>query len=357
MNPATRAVVWTAMVTAVTVGDAGGTARADTAINFFGDVDYYVAHTGSGMTNSFQAPEVDLFATQTEGKFQFVAEILVEAFGQNEFSVDVDRLEVDYRPASWLRFRAGRLRSAFGYYGDAYQNGMFFMLAATWPQMYQGNGYDGIVPSHAVGVHADASHELGDQDGKLAADVEVLNGRGQDLDTVTSFADDSNDKGVDVRVRYIGEDALDGLVLGANAYYDDIPFDARPGSENPAMHELVLGGHAVYVTDRVHLIAEGAWFHHREYGTQTVHTTLAAFGEAGYAFGDYTPFARYEYTHFSSPDPYFLASGIPGVDHHLVIAGVKYAASASVAFKLQTSMDFYPTETDYRALAQAAFAF
>jgi len=83
------------------------------AINFFGDLDYKLSHTALSTDNTFQASTLDIFASQTEGKFTFVGEIVIEAFGSNEFGVDVDRLEVTYKARPWLRFRAGRIRSAF----------------------------------------------------------------------------------------------------------------------------------------------------------------------------------------------------------------------------------------------------
>ena len=64
------------------------------------------------------------------------------------------------------------------------------------------------------------------------------------------------------------------------------------------MHELILGGHAVYDADGVHFVAELAWIRHREVGGDVVHHTTALFGELGYAVGDYTPYVRYEYTQF-----------------------------------------------------------
>ncbi|HEX3760865.1 MAG TPA: porin [Kofleriaceae bacterium] len=338
---------------------AGGAARADVTLNFFGDINYSMQHDDA-TSNTFQASTLDVFATQTEGKFSFIGEMIIEADGTNEFSVDIDRLEVAYKPTPWLHFRAGRLRSAFGYYGDAYQNGKYFMTPVSWPLMYEGNGFDGIVPSHSIGVHGDAAYGLGEDRGKLTLDVELLNGRGTALDSVPVFHDDNNSKAVNLRLRYVGDGSLAGLVVGGNVYVDDVPAETADAAEVPddahvAEHELVLGGHAAYVTDHVHLIGELAWFRHRTHDTHMDSRTLAMFGEAGYSFGDVTPYARYEYTHFYEPDPYFVASGIPFVDIHLLSAGVKYAASASVAVKLEGAVDL---DTSHRhVLGQAAFAF
>jgi len=333
-----------------------GAARGDTAINFFGDTNYYV-DKAEVTTNSFQASSLDVFASQTEGKFSFVGELIAEAFGSNDFAIDVDRLEVAYAPRSWLRLRAGRIRSAFGYYGDAYQNGKFFMLPISWPDMYEGAGFDGMLPSHAVGLHADVAHELGSDRGKLTLDAEILNGRGIDTGEVPAFQDANQTKAINLRPRYVGQGELAGLIVGANVYVDQIPPDTTAGVEHPALHELILGGHLVYVTDRIHFVSELAWIRHRTFGTDVVQHTTALFAELGYTFGDYTPYVRYEATWFAAGDPYFTTSGIETVGFHRVSPGVKYAASASVAFKLQGSINIDEQDTDYRVVAQAAFAF
>jgi hypothetical protein len=352
-----RTRVWYAVLASALA--AGGTARADVTLNFFGDINYSVVREEGETTNSFQAATLDVFATQTEGKFSFIGEMIVEALGSNEFEVDIDRLEVSYKPRAWLRFRAGRLRSAFGYYGDAYQNGKYFMTPVSWPSMYEGDGVDGVVPSHSIGVHVDAAYPLGDERGKLTVDAEVLNGRGLTVGEVPVFQDENNHKAVNLRLRYVGDGSLNGLVVGGNIYVDDIPPDApaedgsRPG--HAATHELVLAGHAAYVTDHLHLISEIAWFRHKTHDTQMTSRTIAAFAEAGYVLDDLSPYIRFEYTHFYEDDPYFLDSEIPRDDLHMLSAGIKYAASASVAVKIEGAADLQTD--DRRVVAQAAFAF
>ena len=330
--------------------------HADATINFFGDLDYSVAKA-EVTSNSFQASTLDIFAMQTEGKFTFIGELVAEAFGQNTFDIDVDRLEVAYKATPWLHVRAGRIRTSFGYYSDAYQNGKFFMIPVSWPEMYEGNGFDGIVASHAVGAHIDVARELGNDNGKLTLDAEILNGRGLSLDEVPAFKDEDNSKAVNLRLRYVGQGAIDGLIVGGNVFVDSIPADTTVGVEHVAMHEVIVAGHLVYLANDIHLVAEAAWFRHRENGTETLHTTLAMFGEAAYKLDDFTPYVRYEYFNYSDTDPYFATSGIETTNHEILSTGVKYAASASVSLKLQGSIDHDATSNDYVAVTQAAFAF
>jgi hypothetical protein len=86
-----------------------------------------------------------------------------------------------------------------------------------------------------------------------------------------------------------------------------------------------------------------------------LYTTTATFGEVGYQLGDFTPYSRFEYTHFSGADPFFVSSGLPTAGVQLLSAGVKYSASASVAVKLEAGADL--EDSHRHLLAQAAFAF
>ena len=329
-----------------------GPAQADPSINFFGDTGYELQHDDA-WSNSFRAATLDIFATQTEGKFTFVGEAVIEAFGSNDFSIDADRLEVTYQPRKWLRLRIGRMRTAFGYYGDAYQNGRFFMTTVAAPLMYEGNGIDGVVPAHSVGAHVDVVADLGGDAGKVTLDAEVLNGRAASLDEVSAFQDANNSKAVNLRLRYRGAGALDGLVVGGNLYLDDLAASAATGQS--ALREIIGAGHVAYLTDQLHVVAETVYIHHREAGSGRTFSTSASFAELGFAFGDLTPYARYQHTIYTGSDPYFVSSGIPTMNIHQVSVGAKYAASASVAVKLELAANLFD---DLRmATFQAAFAF
>jgi hypothetical protein len=343
-----------ALVYAVAITLVPAAVKADPSINFMGDVDYEIEHDPEN-SNTFRAPTLDIFATQTEGAFTFVGELVVEAFGSNDFTIDADRLEVSYKPWSWLRFRVGRMRTAFGYYGDAYQNGKFFLIPLAAPLMYDGGDIDGIVPSHCVGLHVDAVRALPGGAGKLSLDAELLNGRGLSLDEVPSLQDENNAKAVNLRLRYLGQDALDGLIVGANLYLDTIPVAPGESTARSSLQERIAAAHLVYVGHQVHVVSELAYFHHRDAASAATYRTFAMFAEAGYAFGDLVPYARYDHARYRSQDPYFTASGVPASPVDLLSLGAKYVASASVAFKLELSLDV--VSLDRRAAAQAAFAF
>jgi hypothetical protein len=350
-------------------------ARADVTLNVFGDVDYAVIHQAAsptaawfhaptglsgGTTNAFSAPMVDLFATDTVGKVAFLTELVAEVNpATNEFAFDIERVEVNYRVRPWLRLHGGRFHTAFGYYNDAFHHGKYFMLAVDRPGMVEFEDGGGLLPAHGAGVHADGDVPLGEDDaGKLHYDLEVTNGRGKRIDEITSFTDHDQGKAVNVRLRYVGAGALDGLTVGGNAYVDHIPADEANGS--PAQREVILGGHLVYIEDKITLISELAHFRHREDVSAALHTTTGLFVEGGYALGagDLTPFVRYEQTSYGDArDPYFAAEQLYG-SYKQVSLGAKYNLSENLCLKAQaiaTSYDILGHR--YAAVGQAAFAF
>jgi hypothetical protein len=348
----------------VAVVASGSKARAEPALSFFGDTGYFVAHQANNTdehssgdwNDAFDASEFDVFITETVGKLGFAAELVFESDNRGAFGVDADRLEVTYRYNDLLHVRAGRIRSALGYYGDAYQNGKFFMLAAAPPTMYEVPRANGVLPTHAIGLHLDGTLAMAGDTGAIRYDAEVLNGRADTVDEIPTFHDHNAAKAVNLRLRYIGAGNLDGLVVGANLYLDQIPHVSD--NPNPGQHEVIVAAHAAFIDGAYHFIAEGAVINHHEDIAGTVHRTYAFFGEAGYAVGAVTPFVRYEQTHFASNgDPFYADLAVLGSSRE-VDAGVKYAASENFAFKLQGSFTRRELADDRTAiLVQAAFAF
>ena len=158
---------------------AGGPAFAgDVNLNAYGDVDYVVAkQTATPVTNSFQSPRLELFLTATQDRLAFLAETMFEV-DNNEFGVDIERVEVAYIFAEWFRVRAGRFHTAIGYYNDAYHHGRYFQTTVDRPEMVRFEDEGGLIPAHSVGLHADGRVPIGAA-GSLRYDVDLANGRGR----------------------------------------------------------------------------------------------------------------------------------------------------------------------------------
>lgn len=336
-------------------------AHGDISLSLYGDVDGGIATTGtrSGTTDGFSAAKLEFFTTASAGNWSFLAETLFEAGDDNEFGVDVERLQITYLYREWLRLAAGRFHTAIGYYNDGFHHGAFFMPGVARPQVVQFEDDGGLIPAHSVGIHADGRFELGD--GKLRYDLDLGNGRGAGRETVQSEHDTNRPKSFNVRLRFEPGGALDGLFAGANLYVDGIP--ARMASDGaPALgslREWLAGAHAAYFEHNVHLVIEAYAIDHEELDTGVSHWTYAGFAELGRSFDKLLPFVRYEYTRYPSDgDPFYQRSD--GDGYQAFTVGLKHATSDNIALKAQAGAVVSRaenTDTLFTLSGQIAFAF
>lgn len=336
-------------------------ARADISLGLYGDVDAGLTTDGTraGTADGFSAARLEFFTTASAGSWSFLAEVLFETGEDNEFRADVERLQVNYLYRDWLRLAAGRFHTAIGYYNDGFHHGAFFMPGALRPRVVQFEDDGGLIPAHSVGVHADGRLPLGDA--HLRYDIDLGNGRGATREVVQNDHDVNRPKSLSLRVRYEPAGALDGLIVGANVYFDSIPA-ADAGPPGPAvgpLREWLFGAHAAYFEHGMHAVAEAYAIEHRELDTDITHRSYAGFVELGRSFDEIMPVVRYEYTRYpDNGDPFF---GTPAGDGYQALTlGVKYTASDNIALKLETGV-LLPraagSDELYSVAGQIAFAF
>lgn len=339
------------------VSNGGGPARADVGLAIYGDIDYVVQQQDE-TTNSFMVPRLEVFYTATQDRLSFLAEVMMEVGENNEFALDVERVEVSYIFADWLRLHFGRFHTALGYYNDAYHHGRYFQMTVDRPEIVRFEDEGGLFPAHSVGLHVDGRFHIG-RAGAIRYDVDFANGRGQIPDEVTNLFDRNNAKAINLRLRY--EPAfLDGLILGGNIYIDRI----TAVSGDPLMptitpvDERIIGAHLVYLEHNVHVIGEYMNVAHTVAGATGF--TNAGFGELGYTVHDATPYFRYEQVSFPAVlDPYFAQNVLgPRGSFYSLTAGARYTVSDYLALKLEGGQINPTNGTRIRNLAvQAAFAF
>lgn len=326
---------WGVAVLVAQVALARGVRATEVSLNLYGDIDYEVAHQ-TETTNSFESPRFEIFSTATEGRLSFLAETMFEVGDGNTFGVDLERVEVAYLFADWFRLHAGRFHTAIGYYNDAYHHGRYFQTTVDRPEMVRFEDEGGLTPAHSVGLHADGRLPLR-RAGSLRYDVEIANGRGNTPDEVTNLVDHNNAKAYNLRLRF--EPSFpDGLIVGVNAYFDQISATAPDPILMPGVTrvgERIYGAHVVYLENNIHLIAEGLRVEHRSDGMTG--NTHAGFVEAGYTFASLTPYVRYEKVSFPSVlDPFYAQNklGMRG-SFWSILGGVRYLASENIALKVE----------------------
>lgn len=333
-------------------------------LKFYGDTSFGVRNH-SDVSNGFTASRLDLFPTASLDRVSFLAELMAEAGEDNEIAIDLERVQVAYLFSNWLRVRAGRMHTAFGFYNDAYHHGRFFEMTTGRPQLVDFEDEGGLLVAHLVGVALDGQVALGGA-GDLHYDLETGNGRGRVVGEVAVFQARKSGKMVNLRLRFL-PNALEGLMIGGNIAIDQIPRAADPTLTDPTpagiphdMREIVAGAHVVYQQHHVHLIAEGAAILHDEEVTSASYRHLGGFVEGGYSIGDFTPYARYEHIKFDSVlDPFYQTGPLAGLSSYRAgRIGVKWVATENIALKLEgetTATSVGPSIQ--AAMVQCAFGF
>src|SRR3954468_3817975 len=128
-----------------------GAARADMDLKFYGDTSFGVRNH-SNVSNSFSAAALELFPTANVDRASFLAELMAEAGEDNVLVMDLERVQIAYLFADWLRVRAGRMHTAFGFYNDGYHHAKFFQLTTGRPQLVSFEDEGSLLAAHLVGV-------------------------------------------------------------------------------------------------------------------------------------------------------------------------------------------------------------
>ena len=141
-----------------------GAAQAQTVnVNVYGDTTYLfyreTDNTGkvTGDNSSFSIPRVTTLLTASQGNLSVTDENTFTVSlvgGSNTFTAQVERFEIAYQVAEWLRLKAGRLHTAIGYYNDAFHSGYYYQLVIDRPAFVNFEEGGGLIPSRMIGIHA-----------------------------------------------------------------------------------------------------------------------------------------------------------------------------------------------------------
>jgi hypothetical protein len=303
----------------------------------FGDIGLYGGNA-KGENTSFTLGQLNLFITSDiSEKFKFLSEIVFEGGpdniygvtrGQNNaFSVDVERMLLQYSQNDYFHLAVGRYHTAIGYYNTEFHHSTWFQTTEERPVLFQFEDRGGILPIHNVGVSASGmipSGPLG-----LHYVVEVGNGRESRAplveEPVQNVVDENNHKAVNVAV-FARPERVRGLQTGFSIYRDVLSPVA-----SPRIGETILAAHAVVVRSRFQWLNEALLIRHAPHGVDHIFNTPGFYTQISEQFGVFTPYFRYQYVNSPVNEPVFPDVGLqrgPSL-------GLRYDASESVAVKLQ----------------------
>ncbi len=319
-------------------------------INNASGVPYNPPGTHSG--NSFYTGEFDLFLqSQLAEDLSMLAETVVASSTANEWGLDVERLMLSWTPSEYFNVDFGRFHTAMGYYNTAYHHGTWFQNAVGRPNFLEYEDAGGLLPVHSVGLSIHGALPSGGLN--LAYIFEVANGRNYTTTggQVQNVADGNSGKALNLEL-IAKPDWLPGSQFGAGVYHDFLSPENLPNAD-----EWIFSAHAVYHRALWEFMAEGFLIRHRMSGDRA-HYTPMFYAQAARKFGQFTPYARFTYSHASANDQIYTTILNQAGVHYGPSAGVRYDFSTFAALKLQYD---YAFDTGYNrgseVTVQAAFTF
>jgi hypothetical protein len=331
---------------------------AGVALKVYGDTLFQYSRRDPVKT-TFEAAHIDLFLSADVGRLSFLSEVFFEGRDDNEIAVDVERLQFSYLFNNWLRVRAGRSHTAFGYYNDTFHHGNFFELTTERPFAVQFEDEGGLLPAHLVGVGIDGTFDAGSV-GSFRYDLETGNGRLSDVQAVAITKAGKSAKLLNLRLRWLTP--IDGFVLGVNGLHDVVPALAATATDpgRAQVSENIVGAHALYNEYGVDFLAEGYLIHHARAGAPGF-DTLGGFVELGYTLAAFTPYIRPEFIHFPrDADPVFQGPGALWAgtrDLFDLRLGVRWSALPELVLKLEGERRARDGSDDELFTTKAAFGF
>lgn len=291
----------------------------------YGDVGWNTSDLKAS-TNSFALGQFNLFITsRLTDKASVLSETVIEADqSTNEFSVDLERLELLYAVSDHLNFQFGRFHTSIGYYNTAYHHSAFMQTALGRPFLFAFEDGGGILPVHSVGMSATGtvSSKLG-----LHYIAEIGNGRNPrtNVNPVQNVGDDNNGKAFNLG--FFARPALmPGLQFGFSNYHDHV---TPPGNAN--VTENVLAAHVIYQNTRFEFLNEAVLLRHTMQGATIAANIPAFYSQASRTFGYYRPYFRYEYLNVPVRDPLYSNVGLL----HGPKVGLRYELNDFTAFKIE----------------------
>ena len=330
------------------------------SVGAYGSVDYDAVRRSNAdgtktTSNGFSIPTLDIFLRGSAGNWSFLSEVLFDIDEGNAIVVDLDRMQVGYDYAEWLKVTGGRFHTSLGYYNTAYpQGGAVYLLPIKRPQIVDQHDNASILPASTVGLNFHGRLPFLRQ--RFTYDLDVTNGRGMQSDDLANGGDENNSKMLNLRLRY----EIEGLIIGANALVDWIPPRLDPTAPQPdTLREQIFGAHVAYVEHPWHVIGEGYVIQH--VGPASTHRTIVGLAELGYTLGHLTPYARYELARFpTDPDPFWnvlVTKQQRRGNYDAVSGGVKIIPNENFSVKVELQWNRGQTDTEYRAATQVAFGF
>jgi hypothetical protein len=304
-------------------------------INGFADINFGTGSVANPLIfplqtqakSAFQLGEFDLFlSSQIASRWSFIGEIVLGSDNTNYWGLDIERLQLTYKPSRYFAISGGRYHSAIGFYNTAFHHGTWFQTAEGRPFMYFFEDSGGILPVHNVGLTTTGMVPGTDQIG-LHWVAEVGNGRSTSPigEPVQNFVSDRNRKAVNFAA-YIQPAAVPGLQIGGSYYIDRL----APVGDLGRVSQHIASAYAVITEAKWEFLNEAVLLSNvlpsgRSYNSPLAYTQFSR------KFGIYRPYVRYQYINVPNNDPVNVFTG----RYNGPSVGLRVDVTAYAAFKIQ----------------------
>jgi hypothetical protein len=289
----------------------------------FADVAFRVSNE-DGTPSTFSIGQLDLFITsRLASDLSLISEVVFEADDDNRYTLDVERLLLQFSPSDYFDIGVGRYHTGIGFYNNAYHHGAWFQTALGRPQLFKFEDDGGILPVHGVGITARGripSGKLG-----LRWIAEVANGRRYGTaEAVQVVQDDSSYKAVNVGF-LLRPESVPGFQTGLSVYHD------KPASQVGRVDQSIIAAHVVYKSGVFEQLNEVVFVRDTPTGEARTSTTTGFYTQFSRRFDRLSPYIRYEHLDVPQDDPLFGTLG--GVSGPSI--GVRYDFRDLAALKIQ----------------------
>jgi hypothetical protein len=350
---ATRATFWSVVLClGIVLCSHQRTIAQETRFGGFADFNFGFSIDGKNPegldTRGFRLGQYSFFiSSQLSDRISFIGESVFEY--DNGFIVDVERVLLKYEATDFLNVIAGKHHTPIGYWNTAYHHGAAIQPTIQRPYMFRFEDEGGIFPIHALGVQLTAENitSLG-----LGYSLLIANGLG-----ANDILDNDAYKAVVASVQI---KPLEGLTLQASGYFDRLSKGVATlrtdmnGEQVLLEGDLdyrILSGTLLYFNGPIEVIAEYAAVSNTLAAVTT--NTSGLYAYAGYKFGDFALYGRFDRLAYSKDEMYFTQDDLTSI-----IVGARYNLGAFTVLKLEyQNLNRQSTGISNGLTAQVAFGF
>lgn len=280
-------------------------AFGDVNLGFGPDANALIFPLPAPVHNTTQIGEFDLFLSSRLSKHvSGIAEIVIGSDPTNFWGLDIERLQISYKPSPYFEISAGRYHTSIGYYNTAFHHGTWFQTATGRPFMFFFEDSGGILPVHSVGV---TTTGLMPHTGGLELHwvAEFGNGRSSNPagQPVQNFLADKNHRSFNLAA-YIKPQWISGLQVGGSYYRDRLV----PAGV-PHVNQSISSFYVLYTANGWESLNEAVLMHNKVDGALKSFNSPLMYAQISKTFGSYRPYFRYQYINVPNNDPISIFTG------------------------------------------------